>query len=113
MLKIFPEVKYVFPPSLLNKYGVAPPVAEGVITPSSSPKQVTLEIVVNKSGFSPAKISAVSAFATHPFASEITTEYNPGNKKFIVGVVAPLLHKYEYPGVAPLAIASISPDANV
>ena len=73
MLKIFPDVKYVFPPSLLNRYGEAPPTAEGVITPSSSPKQVTLEIVVNKSGFSPAKISAVSAFATHPFASETTT----------------------------------------
>ena len=81
--------------------------------PSSSPKHVTFVIVVNKSGFSPAKISAVSAGAIQPFASVTTTEYNPGNRKLIVGVVAPLLHKYEYAGVAPLAITSISPEANV
>ena len=52
------------------------------MTPSSSPKHVTFVIVVNKSGFSPAKISAVSAGATQPFASVTTTEYNPGSKKF-------------------------------
>ena len=55
----------------------------------------------------------MSAGATQPFASVTTTEYSPGSKKFIVDVVAPLLHKYVYPAVAPLAMTSISPEANV
>ena len=41
---------------------------------------MTFSIVVNRSGFSPDKISAVSEGETQPFASVTTTEYKPGNK---------------------------------
>jgi hypothetical protein len=57
----------------------------------------------------PVQITTTLWADVHPFRSVTVTVYMPGIRLLIDAVVAPVFHKYVYPGLPPLTTAVAVP----
>jgi hypothetical protein len=91
-------------------YTPLPPLAVTVAVPFDNPHVASVEEMVHIGLLLPLIVTEHDV--VHPLESVTTTLYAPGVNPLIVGVVAPLLHKYVYTPLPPLTVAITVPFAN-
>ena len=84
-------------------------MAEAEAPPLEYPLQLALESTIAAATITAGSVIVTDALSEHPLLSVITTLYVPATTPVIEAVVAPLLHKYVYGIVPPVAEAEAPP----
>ena len=100
----------VVPPLLqLYVYGAVPPVEVAVAVPLAAPKHEASVFVQVADTGAGGHATVVLQVVVQPLASVTLTLYGPIAKLLRLAVVAPLLHKYVYGAVPPVAVTLAVP----